>query len=98
MMFGSVLEHFVNVRNVKKMQNLCIWHECTILGYRSCEIGFAPNASIVRLSTQTDFSECFGTSVNLPYVKRCKTFVSGLSALFWGTDVAKMVSHQMHPF
>jgi ribosomal protein L31 len=35
---------------------------------------------------------------NLRYVKRCKTNVSGLNALFQCNDVAKMVSHQMHPF
>jgi hypothetical protein len=29
---------------------------------------------------------------------RCKTFVSGLNALFWCTEVAEMVSHQIHPF
>jgi hypothetical protein len=33
---------------------------------------------------------------NLPNVKRCKTYVSGMNALFWGTELAKMVSHQMH--
>jgi hypothetical protein len=98
MMFGSVLGHPVNVWNVKNMQNLCIRHECTILGYRSCEISFAPNASIVLLWTQNDFFKCFGTSVNLPHVKRCNTCVSGVSALFRGTDVAKMDSHQMHWF
>jgi hypothetical protein len=35
---------------------------------------------------------------NLPHVKRCKTCVWGLNALFWCTEVAEIVSHQMHPF
>jgi hypothetical protein len=35
---------------------------------------------------------------NLQPVKRCKTFVSGMNALFWCTEVAKMVSHEMHAF
>jgi hypothetical protein len=35
---------------------------------------------------------------NLRHVKRCKTFVSGLYALFWCTEVAEIVLHQMHPF
>jgi hypothetical protein len=35
---------------------------------------------------------------NLRHVMRCKTFVSGLNALFWCTEVAEMVSHQIHPF
>jgi hypothetical protein len=35
---------------------------------------------------------------NLRRVKRCKTCVSGLNALFWSTEVVEIVSHQMHPF
>jgi hypothetical protein len=30
---------------------------------------------------------------NLRNVKRCKTYVSGMNALFWCTELAKMVSH-----
>jgi hypothetical protein len=33
---------------------------------------------------------------NLLHVKRCT--VSGLNALFWGTEVAKILSQQKHPF
>jgi hypothetical protein len=94
----SVLEHFVKVRNVKKMLNLCIGHECIILGYRSWGNAFAPNSSIVLLWSQNDFCECFGTVVNLLHVKRWKTCVSGVNALLRGTEVAKIISHQMHPF
>jgi hypothetical protein len=35
--------------------------------------------------------------VNLPHAKRCKTCVSVPNALFRGTQVAKMVSHLLHP-
>jgi hypothetical protein len=35
---------------------------------------------------------------NLRHVNRCKTCVSGMNALFWCTEVAKMVSHQMQAF
>jgi hypothetical protein len=98
MMSRSAFEHFVNVRNVKKMQNLCIGHECIILGYRSWENGFAPNASNVLLWIQNNFCKCFGTFVNLPHVKRCKTCISGVNLLFWGTEVEKIISYQMHPF
>jgi ribosomal protein L31 len=37
-------------------------------------------------------------SENLRYVKRCKTWVSGLNALFQCNDVAKIVLNQKHPF
>jgi hypothetical protein len=68
------------------MQNLCFSPECTISGYRSCE------ASILLHWNQNDVWECFGHFANLLHVKRCKTWVSGLNALFLGTEVAK------HPF
>ena len=35
---------------------------------------------------------------NLRHVKGCKYCVSDLNALFQGTEVAKMVSQQKHPF
>jgi hypothetical protein len=35
---------------------------------------------------------------NLRHVNRCKTCVSGMNALFWYTEVAKMVLHQMQAF
>ena len=42
------------------MQYLCFGPEHTISGYRSCENGFAPNASILLHWTQNDVWECFG--------------------------------------
>ena len=80
------------------MQNLCFRTECTILRYSRCENGFAPTASIVLHCTQNDVWECFGAFRNLSESKRCKTCVSGVNALFRGTEVAKIVSHQMHQF
>jgi hypothetical protein len=71
------------------MQNLCIGHECSILVYRTWENGFTPNASIVLLWTQNDVWECFGTFAILSHVKRCKTCVPSVNALFRGTEVAK---------
>ena len=41
------------------------------------------------------FSEHF---VNLQHVKRGKTCVSDQNAVFWGTEVAKMVSERNQPF
>ena len=35
---------------------------------------------------------------NLRNVKRCKSCVSDLNALFLGTEVAKIISQQKHPF
>jgi hypothetical protein len=95
------------------MQNLCFGRECTNSGNRSCENSFAPNASILLQYSQDDIWVCFGAFrkckgcktcvfrsvlqhfLNLPCVKRTKNCVSGP---LWGTQVAKTVSYQMHPF
>jgi 3'-phosphoadenosine 5'-phosphosulfate sulfotransferase (PAPS reductase)/FAD synthetase len=68
------------------MQNLCFGPECTILRYRSCK------ACILLHWTQNDVWEYLEHLANLRHVKRCKTGVSGLNALFRGTEVVK------HPF
>jgi acid stress-induced BolA-like protein IbaG/YrbA len=68
------------------MQNLCFGTECTVLGYRSCV------ASILLHWTQMMFGSVSEYFNNLRQVKRCKTCVWGLNALFRGTEVVK------HPF
>ena len=70
----------------KKMKNLCFGPECTISGYQSCE------ASILLHWKQMMFVSVSEHFANLRQVKRCKTCVSGLNALFRGTKVVK------HPF
>jgi hypothetical protein len=76
----------------KKMQNLYIGHECNILVYRSCKNGYAPNGSILIHWTENDVWLSFRAVRNIWYVKRCKTCVSGMNAIFWCTEVAEMVS------
>jgi acid stress-induced BolA-like protein IbaG/YrbA len=68
------------------MQNLCFGPECTISG---TEVVKHPFYSIRTKMMFRIVSEHF---VNIRRVKRCKTCVSGLNALFWATEVAK------HPF
>jgi hypothetical protein len=67
----------------KKMQNLCFGPGCAILGYRSCKV------SILLQWTQNDVSECFRAFRYPSARKRCKTCVSGLNALFRGTEAVK---------
>jgi hypothetical protein len=52
MMVECVSEHFPNLRHVKEAK-LVFEHECTILGYQSCE------ASILVYWTQNDVWKCF---------------------------------------
>jgi hypothetical protein len=89
MMFGSVLEHFANLRYVKDAK-LVFEPECPISGYQSCE------ASILVQWTKNDVWECSEQFANSRHVKdekscfgpecskRWKTHVSGLNALFRG--------------
>jgi acid stress-induced BolA-like protein IbaG/YrbA len=65
------------------MQNLCFGPECTILRCRSCK------AAILLHWTQMMFRIVSEHFVNIRHVKRCKTCVSGLNALFWGTEIVK---------
>jgi hypothetical protein len=66
----------------KKMQNFCFGNVCTILVYRSRGNGFALNASIFSIGPQMMFACVLEHLENLRHVKRCKTCVSGLNALF----------------
>jgi hypothetical protein len=84
-MFGRVSEHFANLQQVKDV-NLASEPEYTVSGYRSCE------ASILLHLTQNDVCEYFGAFRKPWLVKRCKTCVWGLNAVFRGTEVVK------HPF
>jgi hypothetical protein len=85
LMFGSVSEHFANLRH-KKDAKLASETECTILGYQSCE------ASIRLHWTRNDVREYFRAFRQHSTGKRCKTCVSRLNTLFRGTKVVK------HPF
>jgi hypothetical protein len=85
LMFGSVSEHFANLRH-KKNAKLASETECTILGYQSCE------ASIRLHWTRNDVWQYFRAFRQHSTGKRCKTCVSGLNTLFRGTKVVK------HPF
>jgi hypothetical protein len=68
------------------------------LVYRSCGNGFALNASILLHSTQNEVWLCFGAYRKPSACKRCKACISSLNPLLWSTEVAKMVSRQMHWF
>jgi hypothetical protein len=84
-LFGSVLEHFANVRHVK--------------GFKTCVSGLHPlfrgtdvakhRFDYIGLKMIGSVSEHFA---NLQHIERCNTCVSRLHVLFRGTEVAK------HPF
>jgi hypothetical protein len=51
---------------------------------------------VYSIGTNMIFRSILQHFVNLPRVKRCKTCVWRSNALFWGTQVAKMVSYLLH--
>jgi acid stress-induced BolA-like protein IbaG/YrbA len=83
MMFGTVSEHFANLRHVKR------WKTC-VSGlnalFRGTKLAKDPFYSIGTKMMFGSVSEHFA---NLRHVKRWKTCVSGLNALFRGTKLAK---------
>jgi acid stress-induced BolA-like protein IbaG/YrbA len=82
-MFGSVSDHFTNLRHVKR------WKTC-VSGlnalFRGTKLAKHPFYSIETKMMFGSVSEHFD---NLRHVKRCKTCVSSLNALLWGTKLAK---------
>jgi hypothetical protein len=68
------------------MQNLCFGPECTILGTKVVKHPF------YSIGPKMMFESVSKHFANLRHVKRCKTCVLGLNALFCGPEVVK------HPF
>jgi hypothetical protein len=85
-MFRSVSDHFAILRHIKRCNSCVFGPECTISRYRSCD------ASILLWLSQNDFRECFRPLRWPSHLKRWKTDVLGLNALFQGSKVVK------HPF
>jgi acid stress-induced BolA-like protein IbaG/YrbA len=83
MMFGSVSEHFTNLRHVKRCKS-CVSGLNAM--FRGIEVVKHPFYSIGPKMMFGSVSEHF---TNLRQVKRCKTCVSALNALFRGTEVVK---------
>jgi acid stress-induced BolA-like protein IbaG/YrbA len=81
MMFGSVSEHFANLRQVKRCK-ACVSGLNTL--FRVTEVVKHPFDSIAPTMIFGSVSEHF---TNLRQVKKCKTCVSGLNTLFRGTEV-----------
>jgi uncharacterized protein YuzB (UPF0349 family) len=90
-MFGSVSEHFANLRHVK---------QC-----KTCVSGLNALFQGTEVTKHTFYSirpeMMFGSDsehfANLRHVKWCKTCVSGLCALFQGTEVAKDPTYSIRP-
>jgi hypothetical protein len=90
LLFGCVLGHLENLQHVNK----CKTSTCTEVA----EMGSHQMHPFYFIGPKMMFACVLEHFASLRIVKRCKTFVSSLHALFWCTEVAEMISHQMHPF
>jgi hypothetical protein len=95
-----LLREFWNMStfHVWKDAKLVFGRECTISGYRNCENHFPPNPFIRIPRTNNHVCECLEHFGILRHVNWHETCVSGLNALFEGTDVVKVISQQIHLF
>jgi hypothetical protein len=82
MMFGSVSEHFANLRHVKRCKTCVSGMNALFQGTEAAKHLFY---SIRPKMMFGSLSEHFA---NLRHLKWCKSCVSGLYALFRGTEVA----------
>jgi hypothetical protein len=81
MMFGGVLEHFANLRHVKRCKTCVSGLNALFWG---TEVVKHPIYSIGPKKMFGTVSEHFA---NLRHIKTCKTCVSGLNALLRGTKL-----------
>jgi hypothetical protein len=97
-MFGCLLEHLENLRHVKRCKtcvsgmNALFW--CT----EDAKMVSHQMHAFYSIRPKVMFGCLLEHLENLWHVKRCKTCNSGMNAIPWCTEVAKMVTHQMHPF
>jgi hypothetical protein len=85
-MFGSVSNHFANLRHVKRRKT-CVSSLNVLFG--GTKVAKHP---FYYIGTKMMFGSVLEHFAILWHIKRCKTCVSGLNALFRGTKVVK------HPF
>ena len=97
-MFESVSEHFANLRHVKRGKTCVSSLNPLFRGTEVAKMVSQQNQPFYPIRPQMMFESVSEHFANLWNVKRGKTCVSGLNALFQGTEVAKMVLQQNQPF
>ena len=98
MLFESVSEHFVNIQHVKRGKTSVPGLDALFRGTKRTKMVSQWNQQFYPIKPQMMFESVSKHFVNIQHVKRGKTSVPGLDALFRGTELAKMVSQQNQPF
>ena len=91
MMFGSVLEHFGNLRHVKRCKTCSSGLNALFRGTEVAKMVSQQKHSFNSIGPNMMFGSVLEHFGNLRRVKKCKTCISGLNALFQGTVVVKKV-------
>ena len=97
MMLGSVSEYFANLRH-KKVCKTCVPAVNAL--FRGIELSKKVSLRmhpIYSIRPKTKFGCVSEHFTNLRHEKLWKTFVSGLNALFRGTELLKKISLRRHP-
>ena len=91
-MFESVSEHFANLQHVKRGKTCVRGLYAQFRGTEVAKIVSEQNQPIYPITAQMMFGSVLEHYANIRHIKRGKACVSGLNALFQGTEVAKMVT------
>jgi hypothetical protein len=86
MMFGSVSEHFANLRQVKRCKTCVLGPNTLFRGTEVVKHPFYSNGPKIMFGSVSEYF------ANLQQVTRCNTCVPSLNTLFRGIEVVK------HPF
>ena len=98
MMFESVSDHFVILQDTKWGKTCVSGLNALFRGTELAKMVSQQNLPLYPIRHQMMFESVSENCVNLQDAKRGKTCVSGLNALFRGTELAKIVSQQNQPF
>jgi acid stress-induced BolA-like protein IbaG/YrbA len=90
-MFGSVSEHFANLRHVKRCKTCVSGLNALFQGTEVAKLQF------YSIRPKMMFASVSQHFANLRHVKRCKTCVSGLNAIFKGTELRTIHSTPLDP-
>ena len=96
-MFESVQEHFEDLRHVKRGRTYVSGLNALYWRTKFAKMVSQRNQPFHRIRPQTIFENVQEHFEDLRHVERGRTCFSSLNALYWGTEVAKMVSQRNQP-
>ena len=97
MMLKSVQEQFANLRHLKRYKTSVSSLNALFWGTEVAKMVSQENPSFYSIRPQLVFRSVLKHFANRRHVKRRKTCVSTLNALFYGNEVAETVSQRNYP-